>query len=78
VASKRMIITISEQEKQWLGNYSKAHNISIAEAIREGISYLKESQSQALYQKTVNETMGLWAKGDGLEYQEQLRSEWGS
>ena len=78
MASKRMIITVSEQEKQWLGNYSKAHNISVAEAIRQGISYLKDSQSLAPYQKTVNETAGIWSKGDGLKYQERLRGEWGS
>lgn len=78
MAGKRIIITISEQEKKWLGNYSKAHNIPVAEAIRQGISCLKESQSLALYQQTVNETAGIWLKGDGLKYQEYLRSEWGS
>ena len=52
MASKRMIITISEQEKQWLANYCKAHNISVAEAIRQGISCLKDSQSLALYKKS--------------------------
>jgi len=78
MASKRIIITISEQEKKWLGNYSKAYNISVAEAIRQGISCLKDFQSLASYQKIVNETAGIWSKGDGLEYQEHLRGEWGS
>ena len=78
MASKRMIITISEQEKQWLGDYSKAHNISVAEAVRQGISCLKDSQSLGPYQKTVHETAGIWSKGDGLSYQEHLRREWRS
>jgi len=76
MASKRMIITISEQEKQWLGDYSRAHNISVAEAIRQGIAHLKHAQGLAPYQKTVHETAGIWSKGDGLKYQEGLRREW--
>ena len=78
MASKRAIITISDQEKQWLGSYTKTHGISIAEAIRRGIACLKASQSLASYQKTVSDTKGIWSKGDGLKYQERLRSEWRS
>jgi hypothetical protein len=76
--SKRTIITISDTEKRWLMNYTKAHGISMAEAVRRGIACLKASQSSGSYQKIVNETKGIWAKGDGLRYQEQLRSEWES
>jgi hypothetical protein len=78
MASKRAIITISDQEKQWLGSYTKTHGISMAEAIRRGIACLKASQSLASYQKTVSDTKGIWSKGDGLKYQERLRSEWRS
>jgi len=65
-------------EKRWLRNYTKTHGISIAEAVRRGIACLKASQSSASYQKIVNQTEGIWLKGDGLKYQEQLRSEWES
>jgi len=73
--SKRTIITISDMEKRWLMNYSKMHGISMAEAVRRGIACLKASQSSVSYQKIVNQTKGIWLKGDGLKYQEQLRSE---
>ena len=76
--SKRTIITISDMEKRWLMNYTKTHGISMAEAIRRGIACLKASQSSTSYQKIVNQTKGIWLKGDGLKYQEQLRSEWES
>lgn len=76
MASKRAIITISDIEKRWLMNYAKAHGISMAEAVRRGIACLKASQSSASYQKMVNQTKGIWLKGDGLNYQERLRSEW--
>ena len=76
--SKRTIITISDVEKRWLMNYTKAHGISMAEAVRRGIACLRVSQSSTSYQKMVNQTKGIWSKGDGLKYQEQLRSEWES
>ncbi len=75
---RRTIITISDMEKRWLMNYTKTHGISMAEAVRRGIACLKASQSLASYQKIVNQTKGIWLKGDGLKYQEQLRSEWES
>jgi hypothetical protein len=74
--SKRTIITISDMEKRWLANYTKSHGISMAEAFRRGIACLKASQGSASYQRTVHRTKGIWSKGDGLKYQEQLRSEW--
>jgi len=43
--SKRTIITISDTEKRWLTEYTKTHNISMAEAIRRGITCLKASHS---------------------------------
>ena len=76
--SKRTIITISDMEKRWLMNYTKTHGISMAEAVRRGISCLKASKSLGSYQKIVNQTKGIWLKGAGLKYQEQLRSEWES
>ncbi len=76
--SKRTIITISDMEKRWLMNYTKTHGVSMAEAVRRGIACLKATQSPASYQKIVNQTKGMWSKGDGLKYQQQLRSEWKS
>ncbi|MCJ7785512.1 MAG: hypothetical protein MUP41_16395 [Desulfobacterales bacterium] len=78
MASKRTIITISEMEKRWLMDYTKTHGISMAEAIRQGIASLKASQSLASYQRIVSDTKGIWRKGDGLKYQDQIRSEWES
>jgi hypothetical protein len=76
MASKRMIITLSEEDKLWLDSYSKTYGVSIAEAIRTGISLLKSVKYRSTYQKIVNDTSGIWKKGDGLKYQKKLRSEW--
>jgi len=76
--SKRTIITISDQEKQWLTVYSEMNQISIAEAIRRGIASLKTSEGLMPYRKLINETKGIWNKGNGLKYQKRLRLEWES
>ena len=76
MASKRTIITLSESDKSWLESYSKTYGLSMAEAIRMGIATLKNEKYRSTYQKIVNETSGIWEKGDGLQYQNELRSEW--
>ena len=76
--SKRTIITLSEEDKRWLESYSKAFKISVAEAIRQGISRLKRAETQKTYHALVRNTRGIWEKGNGLIYQKRIRSEWHS
>jgi hypothetical protein len=78
MGSKRTIITLPEEDKLWLESYSKAYRISVAEAIRQGIKRLKESMAQNTYNTLVQNTRGVWGKGDGLEYQKRIRAEWES
>ena len=76
MASHRISVSISEKDKSWLKAYSKSRGISMAESIRQGLSELKEKESRSLYKTIVHDTLGLWEEGDGLEYQEKIRSEW--
>ena len=76
MANQRTIITISEKDKSWLESYSKTSGISMAEAIRRGIAQLREREERDTYQKLIQDTRGIWKKGDGLAYQEKMRSEW--
>jgi hypothetical protein len=75
--TKKIIITISDKDKSWLEAYSKSRGISIAETIRRGISELMEKEAEDLYKTVVLETQGIWEEGDGMEYQEKIRTEWG-
>ena len=77
MGTQRTIITISDQEKQWLENYSKAYGISMAESVRRGIARLRENETLNTYRMLVRQTQGIWKNEDGLKYQEKLRSEWG-
>ena len=74
--SARTIITISEQEKRWLAAYSGLHGVSLAEAGRRGIACLKAAEGHEAYRKLVQDTRGIWIRGDAMRYQEEIRSEW--
>lgn len=78
MAGKRTIITLPEEDKKWLQSYSRANDISLAEAVRQGVQKLRVAEKQQLYRALVDSTKGVWKKGNGLEYQEYIRSEWHS
>ena len=75
MGSKRTIVTLQEKDKLWLESYSKAYKVSVAEAIRQGINRLKESMAEKTYHTLVQNTKGVWKKGNGLKYQQDIRSE---
>ena len=76
MATRRIIISIPDEDKLWLEGYSKVHKISVAEAIRQGIDQLKRAKRQQTYRQLVENTRGIWQTGDGLAYQKKLRAEW--
>jgi len=76
MGSSRTIITLPEDDRRWLLNYSRSQGISMAEAVRHGIRSLKTSERQNVYESLLKRTRGLWRKGEGLQYQREVRSEW--
>jgi hypothetical protein len=78
MGGKRMIITLPEEDKAWLATYGRIHHISAAEAVRMAIQQLKNGSSMDSCQTLLDRTRGLWKNGDGLKYQEEIRSEWHS
>lgn len=76
MAGKRIIITLSNDDKLWVESYSKASKISVAEALRQGLVILRRQEGDEAYRRLVRKTGGLWRQGDGLSYQQAIRSEW--
>lgn len=69
----RTLVDIPDRQIQDLTAICMAENVSRAELIRRAISaYLEKNKPAAV------EAFGLWKerKVDGLEYQDQVRSEW--
>ena len=76
MASTRTLITLPAEDKRWLSDYSRAHGISMAEAVRRGIHTLKRSERENLYASLLKRTHGIWQKGDGLKYQKEIRAQY--
>jgi hypothetical protein len=76
MAGKRILITLSQEDKIWLESYSKAARISVAEALRQGIAILRQREGRETYRRLIEKTRGTWERGDGLDYQQAIRSEW--
>ena len=69
----RTLVDIPDRQIRDLADICKTEKISRAELIRQAISaYLEKKKSSEA------EAFGLWKerKVDGMEYQEQVRSEW--
>jgi hypothetical protein len=74
--AKRIIITIPDKDKLWLDAYTKVNKISLAKAVCQGIGLLNKGQRQKTYQKMAEITCGIWKKGNGMAYQQEMRGEW--
>jgi len=76
MTTRRITFSISEEDKDWLDAYIKVRQISLSEAICQGIDLLKKMQRNQTYQSLVERTRSIWKREDGLRYQEKIRSEW--
>ena len=74
----RTVISLDEESKKWLDQQAREENISAAELIRTAVrKYRDEKRREALPLKDLLEqTSGIWKRGDGLTYQRRLRKEW--
>ena len=78
MGTKKTTILLHEDEREWIERYSEDRKLPVAEAIRIAIRNLREADGRETYAQLLKETKGLWKKGDGLDYQRGIRSEWGS
>jgi len=74
----RTIITIDDQDKDWLTSYSRARRQSMAETVRQAVRLYRDQVSVESEAQMLRETAGIWRlRGkDGLDYQRELRAEW--
>jgi hypothetical protein len=73
----RTIIELPEHQLEALDGICRRESISRAEAIRRAVDLLVRDRAAGASHKA----FGLWREGrtvDGLQYQEDLRREWGT
>jgi hypothetical protein len=71
----RTIISIENDDKKWLDEESRRTGLPRAEIVRMSIRYMRLDREKS-FENLLNETRGTWKEGDGLAYQERIRSEW--
>lgn len=74
----RTIISLKNDDKKWLDDYSHLRHQSMAETIRQALKKYREWMSPKTQNHILHSTHGLWKrkKIDGLKYTKQLRDEW--
>lgn len=75
----RTLISLEDEEKQWLDRRAKEEGVTMTEIVRQAVKrYRQEHEAkEPSFQQVLAQTAGLSATaGDGLAAQERLRSEW--
>ena len=73
--TNRTIISLESDDKQWLDEESRRSGLPKSAIIRMSIRYMRMDKERS-FENLLNQTSGTWRAGDGLAYQERLRSEW--
>jgi hypothetical protein len=76
----RTLISLSEEDKQWLDRRAKEEGKTMTELVRIAVrQYRKQCEQQGAepsLDQLLEQTSGLWRGGDGLAAQLQARDEW--
>ena len=71
----KTVIPLETDVKLWLDNKAAQEGVPMTELVRRAIRLLQEQESNTVA-KLLSDSAGLWQHGDGLAYQEAIRSEW--
>ncbi|MBU0476068.1 MAG: hypothetical protein KKF62_18125 [Bacteroidetes bacterium] len=74
----RTLISIPQELKIWLDDYSKKNNKPTAETIREAIKAFRNKMEMESKVDLLSQTSGLWKDKhlNSIDYVESLRNEW--
>jgi hypothetical protein len=71
----RTIISLEDDDKKWLDEEARRSGLPKSAIVRLSIRYMRLDRERS-FENLLNQTSGTWKEGDGLAYQERLRSEW--
>ena len=76
----RTIINLTGDDKRWLDQQARQRRVSMTSLVAEAVSEYRvrqEATDRPDLQTTLKDTTGLWRRGDGLDWQQRMRDEWG-
>ncbi len=72
----RTIISLSEAERDWLSRQAEAEHVPMTEIVRRALALYRRQTAGPSFDDLLQRSRGIWSKGDGLAYQDRIRSEW--
>lgn len=75
----RTIISLDQSDKAWLDQLAEHEQVPMTEIVRRAIKAYRlqlEAESRPDLHSLLEQTKGIWKDGDGLAYQQKIRSEW--
>lgn len=73
----KTLINLDPDDKAWLDREARRQHVPMTELVRQAVRRLREqSRRKPALQDVLSRTSGLWRSGDGLKWQQRLRSEW--
>lgn len=75
----RTVVSLSEKDKSWLDKKAAHDHVTMTEVVRRAIKHYRKCEqlhSAAPIKKLLDDTHGVWDKGDALDYQSSIRDEW--
>ncbi len=71
----RTVIALEPDLKAWLDQQAAREGVPMTELVRRAVRLLQEHEKKGVA-AILEESRGIWAAGDGLEFQNKLRDEW--
>ncbi|HEY0513160.1 MAG TPA: ribbon-helix-helix protein, CopG family [Thermoanaerobaculia bacterium] len=76
----RTLISLDEEDKQWLDRRAKEEGRTMTQLVRDAVKRYREqceaTQGEPSLQQLLARTAGIWPGGDGLSWQREVRGEW--
>jgi len=74
----RTIVSLAEDEKEWLDSRSRQEGVPMAEVVRRAVRRLREEteRREPSLTELLERTAGIWPGEDGLAHQIRMRDEW--
>jgi len=75
----RTIISLDPKEKAWLDDKARLSGKSMTAVVREALARYRAQdgrRNKPALAALLDNTRGIWKRGDGLAWQRKLRGEW--
>ena len=72
----RTVVALDNDIKKWIDAKAARDGVPMTELVRRALQQYREHEEQSV-ELLLSETSGIWTSGDGLQYQQNLRDEWG-